>query len=671
MLNELRTLDRSLNRFQVDVGEAHPWVKRLGKADLLIVGVDTGGLVTQVEHIPTDEAVKLFKIQESNHANFPQLNWNTPIWKIDESSAEFQKWQECPAVDVIRRIELLRGLCAAGSISGEQARGWAHMLGFCRELQVRFSGNGDSEFEAFPILLNRILNGAASAEQWIRSLTEALLASAEKSLAPIEPVELLIGGDLSKADRKAKFALMLDLADCTKFRCRVASPRMGGYFSRVLNETETGATDLGRCALTGREMPLETEKMPSPPLPLLGSTVMMSMNPQTPCQMRYGHIGTDIFPIGKSTANSLNAALVHLADASREGKNWKAVPGVSRKKKSNLLFVYLESLPEFEALIAELFAGGDASEANYEALCEEVCNALQGRDANESDLLHLFVLNKIDPGRVQVELTETFTAAQVIRGGAEWKEGARNRPFLPLKVDAFVPSPAEVMRCTQMNWERGGASYADAPGCRLANIYDVLIADRSGGEDAAKLLLRLIMQRASELLMAIGHASHRSTKDAWKVIAKEGARSAVVTASVLGITLRKLGDRKEKYMQDPAFLIGRFLSLTDTLHAQYCEAVRKGSMPPQLLGNALLPTAIGDPKKGFARMLLRVRVYQAWARGKDGTGLARWAWAEMGKIANEITDKLPDQRLSESQQAQLLLGYVARTEKASEEGARN
>ena len=73
-------------------------------------------------------------------------------------------------------------------------------------------------------------------------------------------------------------------------------------------------------------------------------------------------------------------------------------------------------------------------------------------------------------------------------------------------------------------------------------------------------------------------------------------------------------------MNEPAFLVGRFLSLADTLHAEYCKDVRKNETPPQLLGNALIPTAISDPNKGLARMLQRIRVYQAWARRKKGYG---------------------------------------------------
>ncbi|MCL5744231.1 MAG: hypothetical protein M1541_09955 [Acidobacteria bacterium] len=363
--------------------------------------------------------------------------------------------------------------------------------------------------------------------------------------------------------------------------------------------------------------------------------------------------------------------MIHLTTPDREGKNWKRIPGTTRKK-FNLLLVYLEPSPLLDAEIAEMFSGPDESDRLYTTLCTEVCEALRGRTGKDSDLLHLFVLNKIDPGRVQVDLNDTFTAEQVIRGGWEWQQGARNRPALPLKGDDYVPAPAEVMRCLQMMWERGGASYSEAPGCHLTDVYNVLIAGRQGAKDSAKALLKITLQRTVDLLIAIGHAGHRGGKDAWKSISREAGRNPVIAASLLGITLSKLNETKENYMQEPAYLIGRFLSLADTLHAEYSKGVRKGDMPPQLLGNALIPTAISDPNKGLARMLQRIRVYQAWARGKKGTGLARWSCSEMGKIANEVAAKLPGHRFNEAEQAQLLLGYLARAEstqdKVSEEG---
>ena len=110
---------------------------------------------------------------------------------------------------------------------------------------------------------------------------------------------------------------------------------------------------------------------------------------------------------------------------------------------------------------------------------------------------------------MQVELSEVFTAEEVIRGGAEWEVGSRNRPALPLKGDQSVPSPTDVMLCLQMMWERGGASYSDAPGCRLSDVYDVLIAGRAKAEAAAKTLLHMTLERTSDLLVGVGHAEHR------------------------------------------------------------------------------------------------------------------------------------------------------------------
>jgi hypothetical protein len=662
MLLELYQTSRSLAHFQVDIGESHPWVKRLGRSEVLIAGLDASGMVTRIEYLGTEDAVKLFKIQQSNHANFPQVNWSVPVWTLESTSAAVQAWRERPATEAIPRVALLRAACAEAGLAKNPNRSVKGLREFCQELRPRFAAAPEAEFNAFPSLIERILVGTASAEAWVRSLSEAALAAAETGSAPLALVEELLGGE------DGKVSILFDLADCTNFPRRVASPRMGAYFSRVLNATEAGSSKQGVCALTGAETTLEDDKMPSPVLPKLGPTVLMSMNPDTPCQSRYHHIGLDVFPVGRSTVKRLNGSLVYLTRADREGKNWKAVPGVG--KKSNLLIVYLESVPELEVPIADMFTGGDESEAQYEAVCMHVCEALRGRPSYETDLLRLFVLNKIDPGRVQVELSDTFTAAEAIRGAEEWIAGARDRPLLPLKVEGFVPSPEEAMRCLQKKWEQGGHGYAWAPGCRLKDIFDILVAARIGARDAAEHLLRLTLDRTAELLIAIGAAVHRGRAAAWKGIAKDGAKEAVIAAGLLGILLRKSRGGKEKGMEDAAFLMGRFLSLADTLHAQYCEHVRKGAQPPQLLGNALIPTAVGDPRKGLARMLHRFRPYQAWARSPKGSGLAKWTCGEMGKIAGEIASQLPDRRLNDAEQAQLLLGYVARTEK-SEEGAQN
>ena len=60
-------------------------------------------------------------------------------------------------------------------------------------------------------------------------------------------------------------------------------------------------------------------------------------------------------------------------------------------------------------------------------------------------------------------------------------------------------------------------------------------------------------------------------------------------------------------MDNTAFQLGRLLSMADTLHREYCVHVRKGSIPPQLIGNALMPAAADNPEDAIDRLRERMR----------------------------------------------------------------
>ena len=62
-------------------------------------------------------------------------------------------------------------------------------------------------------------------------------------------------------------------------------------------------------------------------------------------------------------------------------------------------------------------------------------------------------------------------------------------------------------------------------------------------------------------------------------------------------------------MNDNPYLIGRLLSLADRLHRNYCDHERDGKLPPQLIGNALMPTALDNPAAGLARLSERLPLY--------------------------------------------------------------
>ena len=118
-------------------------------------------------------------------------------------------------------------------------------------------------------------------------------------------------------------------------------------------------------------------------------------------------------------------------------------------------------------------------------------------------------------------------------------------------------------------------------------------------------------------------------------------------------------------MASPAFLVGRLLALADSLHFQYCQGVRNGQVPGQLLGNALMATALETPEAALALYAQRILPYQAWARTRQPQGngpdaLARYFLNQLAETCSGISLLDIPERAGDTDKAQLILGYLAK-----------
>ena len=115
-------------------------------------------------------------------------------------------------------------------------------------------------------------------------------------------------------------------------------------------------------------------------------------------------------------------------------------------------------------------------------------------------------------------------------------------------------------------------------------------------------------------------------------------------------------------MSGAAFLVGRLLSLADTLHREYCQHVRGGDIPPQLIGNALMPVAADNPKDAVDRLRERMMIYKAWAdKGKsEEFRLGKWAVGQMGAVSHQLSQISLPTETDQAFRAELFLGYMAR-----------
>jgi hypothetical protein len=283
-------------------------------------------------------------------------------------------------------------------------------------------------------------------------------------------------------------------------------------------------------------------------------------------------------------------------------------------------------------------------------------------------------------------VSRQYKIDRISAGFEEWRQASRNIPlafklFVPvgkgLPAASFEPrmlSPGEIVRLSKSMWIRGGSEQTELTGCGLATVYDLYLGEGPTSVFAAKQILEMTLRRCAPLLLLTGDQLSRHgymVKD----LPVNGRKDALRAFSLLGTTLYKLDRRKETYMNEPAFLLGRMLAFADVLHVQYCQVVRGGSIPPQLLGNQHFAMMADRPARAFALLGDRLKIYQAWAMTAQirndlpeerreavnkGVRLGKWALKQMGPVADQLHGNLPEHPFDDEGKAEMLLGYLSR-----------
>ena len=121
-------------------------------------------------------------------------------------------------------------------------------------------------------------------------------------------------------------------------------------------------------------------------------------------------------------------------------------------------------------------------------------------------------------------------------------------------------------------------------------------------------------------------------------------------------------------MENAPYLIGRFLNLADGLHVVWCKNVRDNQIPPQLLGSSLFASFQMNPVQAFGSASLRLKPYLDWAKTNQtqDAALSRWFLGEFGRASSAIKAAGIPLRLSDTDKAEMLLGYLASNEKQVE-----
>ena len=702
MLNELFLLSESLERAGVTPQSWHRHFKECpqsGKA--FFVELDDQGRVEKFSPI-TDLGVRagLRKYEKAAGYSFPSFNV-PPLLQFaslqdKERAATFKKAlgsKKSPEAAVrYKELEYLLSVSTSGWVRPDKGvRGKDEMdkvndcLSSVAQYLTTVLGDCIDESRSFVELLRRaqLTEGSALHEQ-LKEIAILGIKSEQTEAAEWMDVLFFHSGKTPK-----KIAIVLELVDQSQFVYRANDPVVQAWVNDRLLETETVGEAKQKNAVAPDAFAVEgggtNDSFPEVKIPKLGNVKLRAMSNESPCQRRYGLSDAKSFRVSQPARRNMKNALEWITRDERHGKTWCDVSSLGGA--SAMLVAYPSELPQEAPELAGLFGGVEGAQSNpdgslFEACARRVTETLKAQTVSSRNAeLRVFVLTKPDGFRTKVLHSSRYTVQHLLDSADEWQAFCRNSP--PVMIRQFgskkgekpiwrrpiTPYPAEVVWCLNTVWQRMGTHAETAFDLQIADGLSLLLADGPVLRTVARRAVRAITSNSLSLLLAIGQAAHQGMVHP---MGKFYGKQALLLPQILALLLHKLGNEKGTYMKSAPYLIGRLLSLADQLHVQYCREVRKGQVPPQLVGNALMTPAMETPEKALALFWQRIKPYHAWAQTVQGGGevrLAKYFLGEMGRVSSALADTDLPSRCSDTDKVAMLLGYLARSEKSNDDSS--
>lgn len=481
--------------------------------------------------------------------------------------------------------------------------------------------------------------------------------------------------------------ILFELADgASRFEFPVRHAKVRDWINlRLLSQIpaqgeSSSSRDIFNNGIAGSDQTFDEVRMRN----VLGNVKLRAMASAAACQSRYRKAEADACPVGQESRTKMKGALEWLTDPGREGKTWTTISRAADNKE--ILLAYPSVLPEEPPDMATFFGGHPESQAGnagrFENCAGNVTGALRGLMPKNPDLnIRVFVLRKMDIARTRVSSQRRYSAQRLIDAAGLWQKGCCNLPRILIRQFADTapkgaatewreprtPFPMDVVWALNTLWSRDGQSAARVKNLSAGDGISLFLEEGARLQNVLQRAFSGAARGAVGLVMALGQAHSQGQV---LVVPKQYSRQPLILPGILGYLLFKKNVAKENYMKSAPYLVGRLLSLADQLHFHYCGHVRDGKVPPQLMGNALMPTALEEPVKALALYCNRILPYQAWARtvsSKEAAGLARYFLSELGKVCDDLKMVSPadmPKRCSDPDKAQMLVGYLARQEKS-------
>lgn len=680
MINELHNLAKTLNSMEISSNEWHREYKTLpkvtAKSPCIRIWLDNNGSICGLESLDAEHASVLRKYG-NNQNSFPAFNIS-PLYRLTdlESIKELEKIEKGQSEPDIERIKSWRS--ENNWIKGVPGQVQRSLMDCPARLldaigtQAQMNDNIITELILLCEKLCKNIEGGFRA-----SLENCIFEKIQKG----EDVGLALAllfhkGSAEKEHSKDvgnKLSVILDVKDWRRYEYPVASEHTTFQLNGMLLANSANVEipeDNSQFDAFGSPFVNPNEPMPSVKLSGFEVTLRSMFNGQ-PCQYRYGQIDDASYPITIENRSSIKKALEWIADPSRRQVTWEKID------KDELVFVYPSRLPnvlpKFASLLGAPSIQPKRAASRFESISKEFVKSFRGIPVGQKpDSLQIFTIRKLDKARSKILFTHNTTPEQLIQAADEWSLGCHNIPDLEIG-EGITPFPLEVGAIVNGVWKQNGERADGKTTVKRMKYYqgiELLLDILPQG--AVYNFLHIVLENSSGLINYLGNLLHRGREgggntELRRLETKKNVAAQII--SVLGLLLYKCDIRKEKYMEELAYLLGQLLHVSDELHTLYCKIKRKGDIPPQLAGSALFRTAGEMPFQALSQLSTRLNPYISWAKQYQYKNIetqgqeswrARWLLGLFEQFSNKVHLQMDKSiRFSDYEKAELFIGYMS------------
>jgi hypothetical protein len=429
----------------------------------------------------------------------------------------------------------------------------------------------------------------------------------------------------------------------------------------------------------------------------LGQIKLFSANEDIPCLVRYGRTGAKMFLAGRIARENARKTLEYILHREREGITWKSLR--KYEIRNTVAFAYCTELKD--ANVIQVFDSDETEgkENIYisEAATTTALKTLDGITESAPDAeIVVGIIAAVDKGNTKILASRRYPIGRYLSGARDWQKGCVNIPKVVLPwflvknrksiKDALPIYPARAIWLLNSAWRQNGEMIM-----RKQGNQKVPISKRFGSSDALDFLfeenevileridigLSVIIEKSVHALIAARLKAILDRHQPGNKLKFHNDYSLHMLPTLYGLLLHKKGIKKEGYMKETIFNLGRLFAVADRLHILYSQGVRQGDIPLRLIGNDYISLALQNPQEAFVTLGKRLmHPYISWAKRNHDTTTdfgkeVGWCLWDITKHSQLLADKAFPEEIGDADRAKLILGYLSYGAKSKDSGNDN